>query len=112
MNGSVLAFLVRAFYGEKNKTFQPILPAERKKAKKKIAEEENGLERERAHARHLDLQLYALIQCATYTLTLSAPNFKALTFHAIIGYFSIELFWLCRKVFFIKNYFLNDFYLL
>ena len=83
-----------------------------KKKKKKIPEEENGLERERAHARHLDLQLYALIQCATYTLTLSAPNFKALTFHAIIGYFSIELFWLCRKVFFIKNYFLNDFYLL
>ena len=35
MNGSALAFLVRAFYGEKNKTFQLILPAERKKAKKK-----------------------------------------------------------------------------
>ena len=83
MNGSALAFLVRAFYGEKNKTFQLILPAERKKApppkkkkiKKKIPEEENGLERERAHARHLDLRLCALIQCATYTLTLSAPYF-------------------------------------
>lgn len=78
MNGSALAFLVRAFYGEKNKTFQLILPAERKKAKKqktKKTEEENGLERERAHARHLDLRLYALIQCATYTLTLSAPYF-------------------------------------
>ena len=69
------AFLVRAFYGEKNKTFQLILPAERKKAKKKIPEDENGLERERAHARHLDLRLYALIQCATYTLTLLAPYF-------------------------------------
>ena len=76
MNGSALAFLVRAFYGEKNKTFQLILPAERKKGKKKkIPEEENGLERERAHARHLDLRLYALIQCTTYTLTLSAPYF-------------------------------------
>ena len=57
MNGSALAFFVRAFYGEKNKTFQLILPAERRKAKKKIAEEENGLERERAHAQHLDLRL-------------------------------------------------------
>ena len=76
MNGSALAFLVRALYGEKYKTFQLILPAERKKAKKKKkTEEENGLERERAHARHLDLRLYALIQCATYTLTLSAPYF-------------------------------------
>ena len=35
MNGSALAFLVRAFYGEKSKTFKLILPAERKKAKKK-----------------------------------------------------------------------------
>ena len=69
------------FTAKKNKTFQLILPAERKKApppqkkKKKIPEEENGLERERAHARHLDLRLYALIQCATYTLTLLAPYF-------------------------------------
>ena len=70
------AFLVRAFYGEKNKTFQLILPAERIKAPpKNIPEEENGLERERAHARHLDLRLYALIQCATYILTLSATYF-------------------------------------
>ena len=45
------------------------------KKKKKLPEEENSLERERAHARHLDLRLYALIQCATYTLTLSAPYF-------------------------------------
>ena len=45
------------------------------KKKIKIPEEENSLERERAHARHLDLRLYALIQCATYTLTLLAPYF-------------------------------------
>ena len=32
MNGSALAFLVRVFYDEKNKTFQLVLPAERKKA--------------------------------------------------------------------------------
>ena len=58
MNGSALAFFVRAFYGEKNETFQLILPAERRKAKEKnIAEEENGLERETAHAQHLDLRL-------------------------------------------------------
>ena len=50
-------------------------PPKKKKKLKKIPEEENGLERERAHARHLDLRLCALIQCATYTLTLSAPYF-------------------------------------
>ena len=45
MNDSALAFFVRAFYSEKNKTFQLILPTERKKAKKKrIAEEENTRE--------------------------------------------------------------------
>ena len=49
---------------------------QRKRAKKKkIPEEENSLELERAHARHLDLRLCALIQCATYTLTFSAPYF-------------------------------------
>ena len=41
---------------KKNKTFQLILPAERKK-KLKIADEENGLQPERVHARHLDLRL-------------------------------------------------------
>lgn len=36
MNGSALAFLFRVFYGEKkDKTFQLILPAERKKSQKK-----------------------------------------------------------------------------
>ena len=35
MNGSALALFVRALYGEKNKTFQLILPAERKKSKRK-----------------------------------------------------------------------------
>ena len=58
MNDSALAFFVRAFYNEKNKTFQLILPTEGKKAKKKrIAEEENDLEYVRAHAHHLDLRL-------------------------------------------------------
>ena len=61
---------------KKIKHFNLYYPQKGKKAKKKkIPEEENGLERERAHARHLDLRLYALIQCATYTLTLSAPYF-------------------------------------
>lgn len=39
----------------KEKTFQLTLPAERKKIK--IAEEENGLGPDRAHACHLDLRL-------------------------------------------------------
>lgn len=63
------------FTAKKIKHFNLYYPQKGKKPKKKIPEEENGLERERAHARHLDLRLYALIQCATYTLTLSAPYF-------------------------------------
>ena len=46
-----------------------------KKKKKKIPEEENSLESERAQARHFNLRLYALIQCAMCTLTLSTPYF-------------------------------------
>ena len=67
------------FTAKKIKHFNLYYPQKGKKPpphrKKKIPEEENGLERERAHARHLDLRLCALIQCATYTLTLSAPYF-------------------------------------
>ena len=63
------------FTAKKIKHFNLYYPQKGKKPKKKIPEEENGLERERAHARHLDLRLYALIQCATYTLTLLAPYF-------------------------------------
>ena len=55
MNGSALAFLVRAFYGEKIKHFNLYYPQKGKKIK--IPEEENGLKPERAHARHLDLWL-------------------------------------------------------
>ena len=54
MNGSPLAFFVRAFYGEKIH-FNLYYP--QKGTKKKIAEEENSIERESAHARHLDLRL-------------------------------------------------------
>ena len=65
------------FTAKKIKHFNLYYPQKGKKPKKYIyiPEEENGLGRERAHARHLDLRLYALIQCATYTLTLSAPYF-------------------------------------
>ena len=45
------------FTANKIKHFNLYYPQKGKKAKKKIAEEENGLERERAHARHLDLRL-------------------------------------------------------
>ena len=64
------------FTAKNIKHFNLYYPQKGKKPKnKKKTEEENGLERERAHARHLDLRLCALIQCATYTLTLSAPYF-------------------------------------
>ena len=65
------------FTAKKIKHFNLHYPLKGKtKAQKKIIpEEENGLERERAHVCHLDLRLYALIQYATYTLMLSAPYF-------------------------------------
>ena len=61
MNGSALAFFASEFYDEKKKTVQLILPAERKKKKeRKIVGEENGLDLEGVHARHLDLRLTRL----------------------------------------------------
>ena len=50
MNGSALAFFARTFYGEKENiaTYIP--------HRKKIAEEETGLEPDRVHARHLHLR--------------------------------------------------------
>ena len=59
MNTSALAFLSSEFYDKKKKTVQLVLPAERKK-KRKIVGEENGLDPERVHARHLDLRLTRL----------------------------------------------------
>ena len=55
MNGSALAFFVRAFYGE-IKNISNYITRRKEKSKKK-AEEENGLESKRAHAHHLDLRL-------------------------------------------------------
>ena len=52
MNGNALVFFASKFYGKKEK-IQLIVPAERKK----IAEEENGLQPERVHAHHLGLRL-------------------------------------------------------
>ena len=45
------------FTAKKIKHFNLYYPQKGEKRKKKIAEEENGLERERAHAQHLDLRL-------------------------------------------------------
>ena len=102
MNGNALTFFARAFYGEK-KHFNLHYPQKGKKKNIKIAEEENGLEPERVNARHLDLRLtpqsnapFTLSRCQTLI-------FKALTFHAVIGYFSIELFCFCRIVLFVKK---------
>ena len=58
MNTSALAFLSSEFY-DKKKTVQLVLLAERKK-KRKIVGEENGLDPEMVHARHLDLRLTRL----------------------------------------------------
>ena len=60
MNTSALAFLSSQFY-DKKKTVQLVLPAERKKKKKrKIVGEENGLDLEIVRARHLVLRLTRL----------------------------------------------------
>ena len=59
MNTSALAFLSSEFY-DKKKTVQLVLPAERKKKKRKIVGEEHGLDPERVYARHLDLRLTRL----------------------------------------------------
>ena len=85
MNGSALVFFVIAFYREK-KHFNLYYPQKGKKIIK-IAEEENGL-------------------------GIQSSIFKVLTFHALIGYFSVELFCFCKIVFFIKKKdVLRDFYL-
>ena len=55
MNTSALAFLSSEFYDKK----KLILPTVKKK-RRKIVGEENGLDPERVHARHLDLRLTRL----------------------------------------------------
>ena len=57
MNTSALAFFSSQFYDKK--TVQLVLPAERKK-KRKIVGEENGLDLEIVRARHLVLRLTRL----------------------------------------------------
>ena len=59
MNTNALTFLSSEFY-DKKKTVQLVLPAERKKKKRKIVGEENGLDPEIVHARQSDLKLTRL----------------------------------------------------
>ena len=47
--------LCQSILRRKKKTFSLLLPAEKKKIKLKIAEEENSLEPEKVHVRHVDL---------------------------------------------------------
>ena len=58
MNTSALAFLSSEFYDKK--TVRLILLTRSKEKKRKIVGEENGLDPERVHARHLDLRLTRL----------------------------------------------------
>ena len=58
MNTSALAFLASEFYDEKKNSLTYI--TRRKEKKRKIVGEENGLDPERVHARHLDLRLTRL----------------------------------------------------
>ena len=84
MNTSALAFLSSQFYDKKKKV-QLILPAVKKK-KRKIVGEENGLDPERVHARHLDLRLTRLSNAPLPPSRFQPVIFKALTFQAVIRY--------------------------
>ena len=85
MNTSALAFLSSQFYDKKKKPVQLILPAVKKK-KRKIVGEENGLDPERFHARHLDLRLTRLSNAPLQPSRFQPVIFKALTFQAVIRY--------------------------
>ena len=99
MNTSALAFLSSEFY-DKKKTVQLILPAVKKKKKKKNSRGRKRSRSGESSCTPLRPETYALIQCATLTLTLSARYFKALTFQAVIRYKSFELFCFCKIDFF------------
>ena len=58
MNTSALAFLSSEFYDKKNSS--TYITRSKEKKKRKIVGEENGLDPERVHARHLDLRLTRL----------------------------------------------------
>ena len=83
MNTSALAFLSSQFYDKKK--VQLILPAVKKK-KRKIVGEENGVDPERVHARHLDLRLTRLSNAPLPPSRFQPVIFKALTFQAVIRY--------------------------
>ena len=106
MARSLLALFANRFNDEKKEHFN--LPAKRKK-KKKITEEEVGLEPERVHARHLEprhtRQSNPPLQPSRFHFVI----FKALTFQAVIGYLSVEVFSICRIVISIKKEVLHDF---
>jgi len=82
------------------------LPADRKQKRKKerkTADEENGLEPGRVLTLHLDLRFTCYSSAPLKPSCFRSIIFKVLTFQAVIGYFSIEVFSFCRIVFFIKK---------
>ena len=101
MARSLLAFFASRFYDERKEHFN--LPAERKGKKKYIPEEEIGLEHERVHARNLEPRLTRQSNAPLQPSRFHSVIFKALTFQAVIGYLSVEVFSTWRIVFFVKK---------
>ena len=99
MNTSALAFLSSEFYDTKKNSSTYITRSKEKK--RKIVGEENGLDPERVHARHLDLRLTRLSNAPLQPSRFQPVIFKALTFQALIRYSSFELFCFCKIDFFI-----------
>ena len=83
----------------------------RGKKKIKIIREGTGLETERVHARHLEPRLTRQTSVPLQPSRFGSVIFKALSFQAVIGYLSIEVFSFSRIAFSIKKGVLLDFYL-
>ena len=96
MGAQFAGILCQQILRRKKRTFQL---TRRKEKKIKIAEEEIDLEPERVHARHLEPRLTRHFNHHAFT----PLSVKALTFQAVIGYLSAEVFSICRIVIFVKK---------
>ena len=83
--------------------FAGILYPQKGKIKIKIPEEEISLEPERVHARNLEPRLTRQSNAPLQPSRFHSVIFKASTFQAVIGYLSVEVFSICRIVFFVKK---------
>jgi len=97
-----LALFASRFYDKKNISTYP-QKEKNKKKKRKTAEEEDVLEPGRVLTLHLDPRLTRYSSVPFKPSRFHCIIFRALTFQAVIGYFSIEVFSFCRIVFFIKK---------